>query len=96
MLNAQLDGSSTPKESADQSLINAELGLPLVTAKLAIQDMLSLKDNVFKIQIHSFQLPTIFVQFGVVESVFNVLIEPISIQMEFVHKFQLNAPHGML
>ena len=96
VLNAQSDGTSMPQEFAEPFLLNADHGLPPVNAILVIQAMLLLKDDAFKIQTHSYQLPTISVQFGRIESVFNVLIELSSTQMEFVNKYQPNALHGML
>ena len=96
VLNAQSDGTSMPQEFAEPFLLNADHGLPPVNAIPVIQAILLLKDNAFKIQTHLYQLPMISVQFGRIESVFNVLIELSSTQMEFVNKYQPNALHGML
>jgi hypothetical protein len=96
VLSAQPDGSSMPLNFAEQSLTNADHGPSPVDAKLAIQAMLLLMGNAFKIQTHSYQLPTISAQFGRKESVLNVLTELSSIQTEFADKFQPNAQLGML
>lgn len=96
VLNAQQDGTSMPLESAEPSLTNADHGPQLEIAIHAIQVMLSLKDNVFKILTHSSQLPMTSVPFGVTESVLNAPIELSLTQMESAKKYQLNALHGML
>ena len=97
-LNAQLDSSSMPMESAHQYLTNVENGTKKLEIVLpATLDMLLIKANASEIPTPSSQLPTLFAKHSIaITTVLNVLTGLSSTLIEFVLQSVITAIPGML